>query len=307
MIENRKYLLELLGTVTMLLSDILIYGFLITEVSNSISFANITIYFLTVNMLMQSLKEVTRDFSILYGEGLFVVDFFRFINADLCEYKKNIGNIRKSVTAGIEIKDLNFKYPKTDNYIIKGVNLSISPGERIAIVGDNGVGKTTFVKILIGLFRDFEGDISIDNLSIREMSNTELFGLFSVVFQDINILDFTICENIMGKVDEEGRQKVWEVLEKVGLYNKISKLPKGIDSLVHKRIEEEGVEFSGGEYQKMALARALYKEAKILILDEPTAALDPLAEKEIYEKFNDMTQGKTTLFISHIVENSLII
>ena len=179
------------------------------------------------------------------------------------------------------------------------MNLKIEAGEKIALVGDNGVGKSTLIKVLSGLFREFEGDLLIGGKDIRKISDESLFSLFSIVFQDVNLLSYTVAENIAGKENEIDRAKVWSVLEQVGLKSKVEALPNNLDQLIHKYIDKNGLELSGGEMQKMGIARALYKKSKIFILDEPTAALDALAEKEIYEQFNKIANNRTTIFISH--------
>ena len=299
-IKNKEYYVGLIILLTMILCDIAIYGSLVIKATAGISLANVTMYFIAVNMFMQVLNRLANNFSDMYGEGLYIVDFFNFINAELSTGQSGYSmNDNINNTLGIDIKDYKFKYPNTEKYVIEGVNFSIAPGEKIAIVGENGVGKTTFIKSLVGLFREYEGEIKVGSTDISHLSNEELFSLFAVVFQDINILAYSISENITGSSGVVDTNKIWDTLMKVGLAEKISTFPNGINSQVHKFIDENGVEFSGGEYQRLALARAIYKNAKILILDEPTAALDPLAEKELYEKFNEIVNGKTTIFISH--------
>ena len=177
--------------------------------------------------------------------------------------------------------------------------MDIKSGEKIALVGDNGVGKSTLIKILSGLFREYEGEIYIGGRSIRDISTKSLYKMFSVVFQDINLLAYTVGENITGSSGKSDEKKVWSALERAGVKEKISHTEKGLNQLVHKYMDEKGLEFSGGEIQKLAIARALYKDAPFYILDEPTASLDALAEKEIYEKFEKITDNKTTVFISH--------
>lgn len=158
------------------------------------------------------------------------------------------------------------------------------------------MGKSTLIKVLIGLFRSFEGDILIDGVSIKKISNKSLFSMFAVVFQDANLLSYTVSENITGRAECTEEDRVWEVIKKVGLENKISEAPKRLQQQVHKYISHEGIEFFGGEAQKMVIARAIYKNAKIFILDEPTANLDALAEKDIYMRSSDKLHKAKRLY-----------
>lgn len=297
-VKNKECRLNLVSGITMLACDLAVYGALIFGAKGRLSISDITLYFIVVTMLISSMNLFIKHISDVYGEGLYIKDYYNFINADLCE-KRGREVILEKNAAEIWIKNLSFKYPHTDRYVIKNLDLHIKPGERVALVGDNGVGKSTLIKILVGLFRDFEGKIFIDGKDVDTMSAKSLFSAFSVVFQDINLLAYTVKENITGTGKACDSEKVWEVVEKVGMKKKIEKAEKGLDQQVHKYMDQKGLEFSGGESQKIAIARALYKNAGIFILDEPTASLDALAEKLIYEKFGEITNGKTTIFISH--------
>lgn len=297
-VKNKECRLNLISSITMLASDLAVYGTLIFGVKENLSISVITLYFIVVAMLISSMNLFIKDISDIYGEGLYIKDFYDFIHTNLCE-KGGEKIVFEKNNMDIRIKNLSFKYPNTDRYVIKNLNLHIKPGEKIALVGDNGVGKSTLIKILVGLFRDFEGEIFIGGRDVNTMTTESLFAAFSVVFQDINLLAYTIKENITGSGRECNPQKVWEVVEKAGLKKKIEQAQKGLDQQIHKYMDENGLEFSGGESQKIAIARALYKDAEIFILDEPTASLDALAEKSIYEKFDEITSGKTTIFISH--------
>lgn len=298
-VKNKEFILNITCSITMIISDIAIYSVLVLKAYAQITISEITMYFLVVNMLIHSINLAVTYCSDIYGEGLFIADYFEFINTDLSNDEGEDTYFINQNDVSIQINDFSFKYPNTERYIYKNLNLSISGGEKIALVGNNGVGKSTLIKVLIGLFRDFEGDILIEGKSIKKMNNRSLFSIFSVVFQDVNLLAYTVSENITGKVEGGDKNKIWEVLEMVGLRKKIEETSKGLEQQVYKYIDEDGLEFSGGEGQKMAIARAIYKDAKVFILDEPTASLDALAEKEIYEKFGEITKGKTTIFISH--------
>lgn len=226
-------------------------------------------------------EYMIMDDSINMGEGQ---------NVESLLYKK----------LSIEFKNVSFTYPKALKPIISNLNLKIEAGEKIALVGVNGAGKTTIVKLLTGLYNPTEGEILINGIPVDSFNRYEYYNLFGVIFQDINPLPFTIAQNISGRSDEDTDfKKVNSVLEKSGLAEKIASLQKKENTNLTQVIDDKGIMLSGGELQKMMLARALYKDSPILVLDEPTAALDPLAEQELYMKYNSLTENKTSLFISH--------
>ncbi|MCI8694571.1 MAG: ABC transporter ATP-binding protein [Lachnospiraceae bacterium] len=200
----------------------------------------------------------------------------------------------------IRLKNVSYRYPGSEKDTLRNINLEIEPGEHLAVVGLNGAGKTTLVKLLCGLIDPAEGEVLYDGIDLREYNRKEYYRIFSAVFQQFSILPVTLAEIVAEAPGEKAdRQRVRHCLERAGLWEKVSELPKGMDSEFGKTIHDEGVEFSGGEIQKLLLARALYRDAPILILDEPTAALDPIAESGLYENYHGMSQGKTSLFISH--------
>ena len=198
----------------------------------------------------------------------------------------------------IEFCDVSFRYPESDAYALRHVNFRIGSGERVAIVGMNGSGKTTFIKLLCRLYDPTEGTILLDGKDIREYNYEEYLQLFSVVFQDFKLFAFPLAENVAAGRNYDP-EKVRLCLSEAGMEDRLATLPKGLETCIYKGFDPEGVEISGGEAQKIALARALYKDAPFVILDEPTAALDPLAEAEVYSHFNEMVSGKTAVYISH--------
>lgn len=200
----------------------------------------------------------------------------------------------------IELKNVSYKYPQTENFTIKNINLKISAGEKIALVGLNGAGKTTLVKLICGMYSPTQGEILLNGHKVDEYNIGEYYTLFSAVFQQFRFLPLSIAQNIAIVPKEQADiQKIDRCIELSGLKEKISGLEKGIDTPLIKEINPDGTEFSGGEQQKLMLARAIYKDAPILILDEPTAALDPIAESEMYMKYNEIARNKTSIFISH--------
>lgn len=201
----------------------------------------------------------------------------------------------------IRFENVSFRYPgKEDNpYVLKNINFTLSSGERLAIVGVNGAGKTTLIKLLVGFYDPTEGRITYNGVDLKDLKRREYYKEFSAVFQDINIFAGTVAENVAASMIDVDKEKVKKCIEYADLTKKIESMPKGYDTLLNRNVYEDAQDLSGGERQRLVLARALYKEAPILLLDEPTAALDPIAESEIYNKYNDMTNGKSAVYISH--------
>jgi len=206
------------------------------------------------------------------------------------------GKIPYSLT----LENISLRYSGAADDTLQNVNLHIEPGENLAIVGLNGSGKTTLVKLLCGLYDPTEGAVRLNGRDIRDFNRLHYYKLFTAVFQDFNILPNSIAENVAQEVDEEvDTARVMQCLETAELTEKITSFPNGIHSLLVKEVNLDAVALSGGETQKLMLARALYKDAPILILDEPTAALDPIAESRLYERYNELSKGRTSIYISH--------
>ena len=207
---------------------------------------------------------------------------------------------RTKEALGIELEHVSFTYPGSRVPTLKDLNLTIRPGEKIALVGLNGAGKSTLVKLLCGLYRPTSGTIRVGGRPISSFGKEEYFSMIAAVFQDVKLLPLTIAQNVASDNGEDiDRQRVRQCLSLAGLWEMVDGLPRKEDTPLGRGVLDDGIDLSGGERQKVWMARAFYKEAPILILDEPTAALDPLAEQEIYEKYVQMSEGKTSLFISH--------
>lgn len=221
------------------------------------------------------------------------IEFLRFPSA----MKKGTKPV-KTGEHTIEFRHVSFKYPRSEKLVLRDINLTIKSGEHLSIVGLNGAGKTTFIKLLCRLYDVTDGEILVDGVNIKEYSEEEYRKLFAVVFQDFQLFAFSLRENIaLGQPAED--KELEDVLKLAGLWEDANKLPKGLDTMLYKSFDENGTDLSGGQRQKTAIARALFRKAPIVILDEPTAALDPVAEYEIYRQFNTLVGGKTAVYISH--------
>ena len=198
----------------------------------------------------------------------------------------------------VEFRDVSFRYPGSDIWALRHVNMKFKVGKRLAIVGENGSGKTTFIKLLCRLYDPQEGQILLNGIDIRKYRYDDYMGIFSVVFQDFQLICQPLGNNVAGSMEYD-RDRVKKALIDAGFADRLASMEKGLDTMLYKNLSEDGVEVSGGEAQKIAIARALYKDAPFIILDEPTAALDPIAEAEIYSKFDEIAGDKTAVYISH--------
>lgn len=198
----------------------------------------------------------------------------------------------------IEFKDVSFKYPGAENYALQNVNLKIKNGEHLAVVGRNGSGKTTFIKLMCRLYDVTDGEILLNGVNIKGYTKDSIIKLYSVVFQDFKIFSVSIRDNVCACSDFDS-DRFYACLDNANIADRVVKLPKKENTYLYKDLDKCGVEISGGEAQKLAIARALYKDVPVVILDEPTAALDPIAENEIYTRFNSFVQNKTAIYISH--------
>ena len=298
-IKNREYALGFITLTTLFLSDLATYGVLTYLTFKGMSISDYSMYVIAASTLSLQMTTLSENITFIMREYLYVRDFYEFMDADLGEHGGDLKAIPKEESMAIEFKKVTFAYPGTDKYVLKDFSLTIPKGQKLAIVGINGAGKTTFVKLLTGLFKVNEGEILINGININEYKKSELYKMFGAVFQEVNILALTIAQNIACTLENIDYKKLDKVLKQVGLYEKVYELKDNVNTTMLKIIDENGVVFSGGESQKLAIARALYKGGNCVIMDEPTAALDALAEAEIYNKFDLLTEGKTAIYISH--------
>lgn len=259
-----------------------------------------SMYFNATNQFKDSFLAIISTLADIKIHGLYMGHFLKYMNLpDEDQEDQNAKSIIDQKTFhNISFENVSFIYPGQEKYVLKNVSFSICQGEKLSIVGLNGSGKTTIVKLLLRLYKPVEGRILIDGQDINEIDYDKYKAMFSVVFQDFKLFAFTIRENLCGD-DIVCEDELNDIMNKVGLESKIKSLPNGYNTNYSRLFDESGVEFSGGESQKLAIARALYKNAPIVIMDEPTSALDPVAEYEIYKDFDKLTLKKTAIYISH--------
>ncbi|MCD7765138.1 MAG: ABC transporter ATP-binding protein/permease, partial [Lachnospiraceae bacterium] len=229
----------------------------------------------------------------------FTEKIFTFLDIPNAMYQGSLTTEKRSDRKyEVEFRNVSFKYPASDNWALKNVSMKFRIGKRLAIVGENGSGKTTFIKLLCRLYDPQEGQILLNGIDIRKYNYRDYMGIFSIVFQDFQLISQPLGNNVAGSMTYDA-EKVTKALNDAGFGERLESMPEGLHTQLYKDFTEDGVEVSGGEAQKIAIARALYKDAPFIILDEPTAALDPIAEAEIYSKFNEIVTDKTAVFISH--------
>ena len=289
-----------------LLRNGLVYGYLIYMVTaGTLTLSEFVLYFGFANSFGQRLFTAMREalyFGIISNTFSSIREYF-----DTRENRNEDSRTAADVMEGIrcapvtlELKNVSYTYPGQDNPVISHMNLKITAGEKLALIGLNGAGKTTLVKLICGFYTPTEGEILMNDIPIENFERSQYYSLISVLFQDYTILPLTLDENIASVPKEEiDTAKLKECLERSGFIERYERLPQKGDSLLVKEIHDKAVDFSGGEKQRLLFARALYKEAPLLILDEPTAALDPIAENEVYLKYSEATKGKTSIYISH--------
>lgn len=278
-----------------------VYLFLIRSVlQGDVSASLFVLYFNTVNVFTERIGKIMSDFSALRKQSLDISAVREFLDyPDTFEMEKGTPLIPDLHTLyQIEFQNVSFRYPGAEKYTLSHINLKIRSKEKIAIVGLNGAGKTTLIKLMCGFLDPTEGRVLLNNVDIRTYNRRNYYQLFSAVFQDYSILDVTIGENI-AQTDENINEQMMEwCIEQAGLTQKINSLPNGIYTHIGK-VFEDGIDLSEENCNRVMLARALYKNAPIIVLDEPTSALDPISESDIYHKYNDLTSGRMAVYISH--------
>lgn len=267
--------------------------------NGSIGAGDFVLYFNSIFMLSEAVRDWCNKISA-YQWLSNITNYLRQY-LELPEPTENQGKKPEQADKyEIEFRNVSYTYSGAEKPTIKNISFKLNRGEKLAMVGLNGAGKTTLIKLMCGLYEPTEGEILLNGKPIREYDRREYFKLFGTVFQDINVLPVTVAENISGKkTDETDMPRVYDCMKKSGIYDKVMDLPQKENTRLVKSVYEDATDFSGGQMQKLALAKALYKDAPVLLLDEPTAALDPIAEQEMYLSYAEFSKGRSSVFISH--------
>ena len=272
---------------------------IVGSIAGSISVGSIAKYVSCIMMLLTAVSKMVIMVQISIVNDGYLKRYFSYFDIPNNMYQGSLTvEKRNDNEYYVEFRDVSFKYPNSDTWALRHVNLKFKIGEKLAVVGMNGSGKTTFIKLLCRLYDPTEGEILLNGVNIKKYDYDEYMSVFSVVFQDYRLFAFTLGQNVAASTDYD-EERVKKCLCQAGFKERLETLPNGTETYLFKNYDKNGIEFSGGETQKIALARALYKDAPFIILDEPTAALDPVSEYEVYSNFNRISGEKTAIYISH--------
>ena len=265
-----------------------------------ISVGELTFLSASFNRLRNSLQSFFTNFTQITQRALYLKDYFDFIDLEIPDAQKAFLELPQAITQGFELVNVHFGYPESEHEVLKGVSFKLKAGEKMAFVGENGAGKTTLIKLMLRFYEPTQGEILLDGVNINRYDKAHYQKMFGVIFQDFFRYEFTLRENIaVGAIDAvTDNHRIGQAAELSLASEVIDALEEGVETQLGKRFKK-GQELSGGQWQKVALARAYMKDAKVMILDEPTAALDAKAEYEVFERFIDLTKGKTSIIISH--------
>ena len=260
---------------------------------------SVTQYVGAITALAKGVSDLMKIAGEIKNNGEFLRTSFEFLDLPDRMYQGSLTTEKRADRQyEVEFKDVSFKYPGSEDYALRHVSMKFKVGERLAVVGRNGSGKTTFIKLLCRLYDPTEGQILLNGIDIRKYKYEDYLQVFAVVFQDFQLLAFPLGQNVAAAQDYD-RKRAEKCLRMAGFGERLDSMPEGLDTCLYREFDEKGVEVSGGEAQKIALARALYKDAPFIVLDEPTAALDPIAEYEVYSHFDELVSDKTAIYISH--------
>lgn len=298
--REQKYLwMNVIDLLLNLLRNGIAYLYLLwLTLRNGLSASEFLLYFSALSGFTVWVRGILDQFSQLHKESLDINSLREYLEYPEPFQFDGGKPIPQCSAYEIRLENVSYRYPEATQDTICNMHLTIHPGENLAVVGLNGAGKTTLVKLICGFLDPTQGRILLNGEDIRLFNRRDYYDLFSAVFQEFSVLEATVKENVAQKVDDMNDAKVWQCLDEAGLAEKIQDIG-GLSAKIGRKVYEDGVELSGGQIQRLMLARALYKNGAILILDEPTAALDPIAENDIYQKYSEMTDGKTSVFISH--------
>lgn len=301
-IKSRQYWIynSIFSHSISLVRQLIITGWLVYSViAKDLSIGNFTLYLASAGAFSNAINEVLSALSALRERSAHTDDYRSFMDIP-CDSGKDTIPVPKADKYVFTFENVSFKYKGQEKYALKNLNITVAAGEKLAVVGLNGAGKSTFIKLLLRLYDVTEGRILMNGTDIRRFDRAEYYRLFSPAFQDVTVFAFPMAENVsMSPPDETDKNKAEKCVREAGLGDKMDKLEKGIDTELLKVLYDDGVDLSGGEKQKLALARALYKGSDIIVLDEPTAAFDALAEYRLYKSFNGLVGNRTAVYISH--------
>lgn len=290
---------QISAAVITCVESMIVYIFAVRQYQQGIIAVSFFLLFINaVHLFTDSVKTIVETFTWVRE----ITDYYDGYKEFMDEPERFLSetNLQKQVPVpfDIELKDVGFRYPNTKEYALRHVNLTIPYGSKIAVVGENGAGKSTLVKLIMRLYDVTEGEILLNGINIKNIDYMSYLHLFSTVFQDYKLHSYSIRENI--SFQEKGKDElIWDLLKRQKLYEAVKSSPKGLDTFLTKQLDEDGKDFSGGEKQRMAMVRALFKNADIFVLDEPTSAIDPIAELEYFKNLKEETKDKTAIYITH--------
>lgn len=289
----------LAASLSAVLSGVVYLFVCLKALGGAFGIGSVTQYVSAVTTFSGNAALLLSTVSHMQANAEFLKTIYTFLDIPNSMYQGSLTTEKRSDRQyDVEFRDVSFRYPGSDIWALRHVNMRFKVGKRLAIVGENGSGKTTFIKLLCRLYDPQEGQILLNGIDIRKYRYDDYMGIFAVVFQDFQLLDQPLGANVAGSAAYD-RARAERALVDAGFGERLAAMEKGLDTMLYRELTEDGVELSGGEAQKIAIARALYKDAPFLILDEPTAALDPIAEAEIYSKFDEIAGDRTAIFISH--------
>jgi len=300
-ILNKQSLTMIVNILINLLREGVVYGYLVYCVLNkNLSLGDFTLYMGMIFSFSSLLSNMIDDVNHIRAQSLLINDYREFMEFDIDDVSTTKMEICKGQGCCIDFVNVSFAYPGSKTYIFDNLSIHIDNLEKVAIVGTNGSGKTTFIKLVCGFYKPDKGQVLINNVDISNYDHDSIFKILSVLFQDISFFSMSIAENITFQNNHLiNYEKLHRSINTASFREKIDELEKGVDTTLKKILDTDGIELSGGENQKLAMTRSIYKDGNLFILDEPTSALDPIAENEIYNRFNEITENKTCLFVTH--------
>ena len=300
--EKHYFLTNLADFLLSLLRNGISYAYLLhLTLTEGLSASTFLLYFTAASGFTQWITGILEQFTTLSKASLEISVVREFLEWPEGFQLTGGDPIPDAVngTYELQLEHVTYRYPGAAEDTIHDLSLTLHRGEKVALVGLNGAGKTTLVKLLCGFLDPTQGTVRLNGVDIRKLNRRAYYKLFSAVFQEFSLLEATVAENVAQQVEGIDEEKVWQCLQNAGLSDAVRALPQGLKTHLGRSIYDDGTELSGGQTQRLMLSRALYRDGAVLVLDEPTAALDPITESEIYLKYSEMTQGKTSLFISH--------